>query len=115
MLVVLELGEEDHLDEEAVRNRVKCLRDVHHGDDCSAGRLSLVVACKHPNRDREQGQGGEVSQFKALLRVASSQRLHDGREEKQLQDILFPAEQQNWAVGVALLLCRPCFEVWVYD
>ena len=54
--VVSELGEVDHFDEEAMKNNIERLRDVHCGGDCSVLGFSLVEACKYQNRDSEQGR-----------------------------------------------------------
>ena len=38
----------------------------------------------HPSRNWEQGRGGGVSRFQAVLGGASAQRFHDGREDEPL-------------------------------
>ena len=73
----------DHLDEEAVRDCVKLLRDVHCY--CSARGLALIEVRDHRSRDGEQGRGSGMPRFKAVLGEASAQRLHDGREDEPLQ------------------------------
>ena len=75
--VVAESGVVDHLDEEAVRDGVERLRDVHHYGYRSARGLALVEARDHTSRDREQGRGGGMPRFEAVLGEASAQRLHD--------------------------------------
>ena len=83
----------DHLDEEASRNIVDSLRDVHRYGYDSAGGLALVEARDHPSKNGEQAQGGGVPRFEAVLGGACAQRLHEGREEKPLQYLHYQAEQ----------------------
>ena len=79
--VVAVSGAMDHLDEEAVEDCVEHLQDVHRYGYGSVRGLTLVKARDHPSRDGEQGRGGGVSRFEAMLGGASAQRLHDGRED----------------------------------
>ena len=65
--VVAESGMVDHLDEEVVRNGVKHLRKVHRYGYGSARRFALVEARNYPSRDGEQGQGGGMHRFEAML------------------------------------------------
>ena len=51
--VMAESGEMDHLNEEAVRDCVEWLRDIHRYGYGSARWLTLVKARDHPSRDRE--------------------------------------------------------------
>ena len=111
----LELGAVDHLDKEAVRDRVERLRDVHRYCYWSARGLTLVEARDHPSRNREQGRSGGLPLFEAVLGGASTQRLHDGREEELLQYLRCRAEQIDGAVGAALVSRLPCFQNRDYD
>ena len=77
-----ESGAVEHLDEEALRDGVERLRDVHRYGYGSARGLPLVEARDHPSRDREQGRGGGMPLFEAVLGGASAQSLHDGREDE---------------------------------
>ena len=97
--VVTESGAVDHLDEEAVRDGVECLQDVHCYGYGSARVLSLVEARDHPSRDGELGRGGGMPRFEAVLGGACTQSLHDGRQEESLQYIHCRAEQWNGAVA----------------
>ena len=65
--IVSESGAVDHLDEEVVRDRVKHLRDVHRYGYCSARGLALVETRDHPSRNGEQGQGGRLPWFEAVI------------------------------------------------
>ena len=76
--VVAELGAVDHLDEEAVRDGVERLRDVHRDGYGSVRGLALIEARDHTSRDGEQCRGDGVPRFEAVLGGASAQRLHDG-------------------------------------
>ena len=70
----------DHLDEEAVRDRIEHLRDVHRYVYCSARGLTLVEA----SRNGEQGQGCGVPRFEAVLgvvRIPSASTM-DGRRSR---------------------------------
>ena len=80
-----ESGEVDHLDEEAVRDCVEHLRDVHRYGYGSARGLALVEARDHRSRDGKQCRGGGVPRFEAMLGGASTQRLHDGWEDEPFQ------------------------------
>ena len=75
----------DHLDDEAVGDDVKRLREVFRYFFGSARGLALIEARNHPCRDWEQGRGSGMPQFVAMLGGASGQRLHDGREDEPLQ------------------------------
>ena len=74
----------DHLDEETVRDGVERLRDVHCYGYGSARGFVLVEARDHPSRDGEQGRVGGMPRLEAVLRGASAQGLHDGREDEKL-------------------------------
>ena len=71
-LVVAELGPVDHLDEEAVRDCVERLQDVHHYGYGSAMGLGLIGARDHLSSDGEQGQGSGMPLFEAVLGGASA-------------------------------------------
>ena len=77
-----ESGAVDHLDEEAAGDGVERIRDVHRYSYGSARGLAFVKARDHTSRDREQGRGGGVPRFEAVLGEASAQRLHDGQEDE---------------------------------
>ena len=81
--IVSESGAVDHLDDEAVRYCVECLRDVHRYGYCSARGLTLVEARDHPNRNGEHGRGGGVPRFDGVL----------GGKEDPLQYLHCRAEQ----------------------
>ena len=70
----------DHLDKETVRDCVELFRDVHRYGYCSAKGVTLVEARNHPSRNTEQGRGGGVPLFDAVLGLACIQYLHDRRE-----------------------------------
>ena len=103
-------GVVDHLDEEVVRDSVERLRDVHRYGYSSARGLVLIEARDHPSTDGEQGQGGGMPLFEAVLGPASAQRLHEGQEDKLLQYLHCRAEQWDKAVGAALLTRIPCLQ-----
>ena len=105
-----ESGAVDHLDKEAVRDCVKRLRDVHCYDYCPARGLMLVEASKW-----EQGWGGRVPRFEAVMGGACTQCLHNRREEDPLQYLHCRAEQWDGALGAILVSCLPCFQNWDYD
>ena len=48
-----------------------------------------------------------MPRFEAVLRGASAQRLHDGREEKPFQDLRCSSKQRDRAVGAVLLFGFP--------
>ena len=50
-----------------MRDRIKHLRDVHHYGDCFTRVLTLVETRDLPSRNGEQGQGGGVPRFEAVL------------------------------------------------
>ena len=56
-----------------------------------------------------------MPRFEAMLGGASSQRLHDGREDEPLQYLHCQAEQCDEAVGAALLTWLPCLQDRDYD
>ena len=58
--IVTESGAVDHLDKEAVRDRVERLRDAHGLWILFGQRLTLVEARNHFSRNGEQGRGGGV-------------------------------------------------------
>ena len=99
----------DHLDNEAVRDCVKRLRDVHCYDFCPARGLTLVEASKW-----EQGRDGGVLWFEAVLGGACTQCLHNG-QEKPLQHLHCRAEQCDGVVGATLVSCLPCLQNRDYD
>ena len=113
--VVAESGVEDHIDEEAVGDSVEYLRDVHRYGYGSTRGIVFIEAKDYPNRDGEQGWGGGMPRFEAMLWGASAQRLHDGQEVEPLQYLHCQAEQWDGAVGVALLKRLPCFQDRDYD
>ena len=80
-----ESGAADHLDEEGLGDGVERLRDVHRYGCGSARGFALIEARDHPSRDWEQGRGGGMPRFEAMLGGASAQCLHDGREDEPLQ------------------------------
>ena len=104
-----------HLDEEAVRNRVERIRNIHHYGYSSARRLTFIEARDHISRNWEQGQGGGVPRFKAVLGEAYAQCLHDGRKEEPLQYLHCRAEQWNGSVGASLVSWLPCLQNRDYD
>ena len=113
--VVPESEAVDLFDEDAVRNNVERLRDAHRYGDCSARGLSLVEARDHPKRNGEQGGGGGVPRFEAVVGGACAQCLHDGREGELLQYLHCKTEQMDGAVGAALVAGLPCFQDWDYE
>ena len=56
-----------------------------------------------------------MPRYNAVVGGARSQNLHDGREEKQLQDLRCRAEERDWAVGVVLVSRFPRFQYWYDD
>ena len=105
----------DHLDEEAVGDGFERLRDVHRDGYGSARVLVLIEARDHPSRDGEQGRGGGMPQFEALLGGARAQCLHDGWEDEPLQDLHCRAKQRDGVVRAALLLWFPCLQDRDYE
>ena len=100
----------DHLDEEAVRDRIKRLRDVYRYGYCSDKRLTLVETRDPPSRNGEQDRRGGVPLFEAVLRGTSTQCLHDGWKEEPLQYLHCRAEQWDGAVGAALGSWLSCLQ-----
>ena len=92
---------------------VECLRDVHPEGYGSARGLALVEARHHPSRDGEQGRGGGMPQFEAVLGGTSAQRLHDGREDEPLQDLHCRAEQKDRAVRAPCSRGYPAFRIGI--
>ena len=76
-----------------MRDGVEHLQDVHRYDYGSARGLVLIEARDHHSRDGEQGRGGGMPRFEAVMGGASAQRFHDGREEEQLQYLHCWADQ----------------------
>ena len=52
--IVTESGAVDHLDKEEVRDRLERIRDIHRYGYCSARKLTLDEARKHPSRNGSQ-------------------------------------------------------------
>ena len=71
--VVAELGVMDRVDEEAVGEGVERLRELHRYGYGSAWGLALIEAKDYPIRDGEQGRGGGMPRFEAVLGGASGQ------------------------------------------
>ena len=94
--VVAESGVVDHVDEEAVRDCVDTL-NLHCYGYGSARGLALIEARDHPSRDGEQGRGGGMPLFEAMLGGVSAHRLHDVQEDESLQYLHFRAEQWDGA------------------
>ena len=88
-----ESGAVDHLDQEAVGDGVERLRDVYWYGYGFARGLSSIEARVHPTRYGEQGRGGGMPRFEAVLGGASAKRLHDGLEDVLLQYLCCRAEQ----------------------
>ena len=91
------------------KNSVERLRDVHLYRYGSARGLSLVEAKDHHSNNWEQGRGGGVPRFEAVLGGACSQRLHDGREEESLEYLQCQAEHWDGAVGATQVSRVPYF------
>ena len=79
--IVSESEAVDHLNEDLVRDRIKCPQDVHRYGYCSAWGLLLVETRDHPSRNGELGRGSGVPWFEEVLGGVSTQYLHDGWEE----------------------------------
>ena len=101
--IVSELGAVDYRDEEAVRDSIERLRDVHRYGFCSAMGLTLVETRDHPSRNGEQSRGGGVP------------RLEAGREEEPLQYLHCRAELRDGVVGAALVSWLLCLQNRDYD
>ena len=56
-----------------------------------------------------------VPWLRAVLRVACTQCLHEGREEEPLQYFHCRAEQWYGAVGATLVSWLPCIQNWYYE
>ena len=100
----------------AVGDCVERLRDVHRYGYGSAMGLALIETRDHTLAEMgEQGQGGGMPRFEAMLGGSSAQRLHDGQEDEPLQYLHCRAEQRDGAVGVALITRLPCLQDRDYD
>ena len=88
-------GVVDNLDEEAVRNCVERLRDVHRYGYSYARGLTLIEARDYPSRNGAQGRGGGVP-ISSHAEKACGKRLHDGREKEQLQYIHCRGRAVRW-------------------
>ena len=56
-----------------------------------------------------------MPQIETMLGGASTQGLHDGREEKLLQNLRCRADQRDRVVGTVFFAGLPCFQNWDDD